>query len=116
MQQGYLLKLLTLKMPKPLPHTHCRWWVFEEWCGDGGTTPFQCSMVDVLLVLDKGRTFSTFTVYFATISACHVGFGDKSVGQYPLVCRFMKGASSVKATGASVGFVAGSGCPFIPPF
>lgn len=28
----------------------------------------------------------------AAISACHIGFGDKSVGQHPLICRFMKGA------------------------
>ncbi|XP_041852953.1 uncharacterized protein LOC121647506 [Melanotaenia boesemani] len=43
-------------------------------------------------LLDKGKAFSTIKVYLAAISACHVGFGDKSAGQHPLVCRFMKGA------------------------
>lgn len=43
-------------------------------------------------LVDKGKAFSTIRVYFAAISACHVGFGDKSAGQHPLVSRFMKGA------------------------
>ncbi|KAL7873605.1 hypothetical protein AOLI_G00126760 [Acnodon oligacanthus] len=43
-------------------------------------------------MLDKGKDFSTIKVYLAAISACHMGFGDKPVGQHPLVCHFMKGA------------------------
>nr|XP_043888269.1 uncharacterized protein LOC122773567 [Solea senegalensis] len=74
----------------------CKWRVFEEWCESRLTVPFQCSVVDLLCFLqelvDKGRAFSTVKVYLAAISACHVGFGDKPVGQHPLVCRFMKGA------------------------
>lgn len=35
--------------------------VFEEWCNDRGTMPFQCSVVEVLCflqkLLDKGRVF-----------------------------------------------------------
>ena len=53
-------------------------------------------MVDLLCFLqelvDKGKAFSTIKVYLAAISACHVGIGDKPVGQHPLVGRFMKGA------------------------
>lgn len=42
--------------------------------------PFQCSVPAILAflqsLLEKGKTFSTLKVYLATISACHVGFGD----------------------------------------
>ncbi|KAI2665734.1 Protein P [Labeo rohita] len=31
-------------------------------------------------------------VYLAAIAACHVGFDGTTVGQHPLICRFMKGA------------------------
>ena len=47
-------------------------------------------------LLDKGRAFSTVKVYLAAISACHIGFGDKSAGQHPIVCRFMKGARRLR--------------------
>lgn len=73
-----------------------KWRVFEEWCTARQTVPFQSSVVDILCFLqelvDKRKAFSTIKVYLAAISACHVGFADKSVGQHPLICRFMKGA------------------------
>ncbi|KAK0146249.1 hypothetical protein N1851_014446 [Merluccius polli] len=31
-------------------------------------------------------------VYLAAVAACHVGFGERTASQHPLVCRFMKGA------------------------
>lgn len=42
-------------------------------------------------MVDKGKAFSTIKVYLAAISACHIGFEGRAVGQHPLVCRFMKG-------------------------
>ncbi len=58
--------------------------------------PFQCSVAVVLSFLqdliDQGKAFSTIKVFLAAISACHIGFDNKTVGQHPLVCRFMKGA------------------------
>ncbi|KAK0146328.1 hypothetical protein N1851_014351 [Merluccius polli] len=42
-------------------------------------------------LLDGGKAFSTIKVYLAAISACHIGLGDKSPGQHPLVSSFMKG-------------------------
>jgi len=58
--------------------------------------PFQCSLGVILAFLqsliDKGKAFSTIKVYLAAISACHIGFEGKTVGQHPLVCRFMRGA------------------------
>lgn len=42
--------------------------------------------------MDKGRSFSTIKVHLAAISACHVGFEGSTVGQHPLIRRFMKGA------------------------
>ncbi|XP_052450263.1 uncharacterized protein LOC128011656 [Carassius gibelio] len=73
-----------------------KWRVFDEWCGRIHIVPFQCSVRDILCflqdLLDKGKAFSTIKVYLAAISACHVGFGDKTAGQHPLISRFMKGA------------------------
>lgn len=43
-------------------------------------------------LLDKGRAFSTVKVYLSAISACHVGINSGTIGQHPLVCRFMRGA------------------------
>lgn len=43
-------------------------------------------------LINRGKAFSTIKVYLAAISACHIGFEGKTVGQHPLICRFMKGA------------------------
>ena len=47
-------------------------------------------------LFDKGRAFSTLKVYLAAISACHVGINGKTVGQHPLVCRFLRGARRLR--------------------
>ncbi|XP_056093378.1 uncharacterized protein LOC130072339 [Rhinichthys klamathensis goyatoka] len=74
----------------------CKWHVFEGWCDGRGLTSYQCSVPDILCFLqdlmEKGRSFSTIKVYLAAISACHVGFEGSTVGQHPLIRRFMKGA------------------------
>ncbi|XP_026102951.1 uncharacterized protein LOC113074342 [Carassius auratus] len=74
----------------------CKWGVFERWCAARHVIPFQCSVAVILSFLqdmiDQGKAFSTVKVFLAAISACHVGFDNKTVGQHPLVCRFMKGA------------------------
>lgn len=69
---------------------------------NSGHVPFQ-SPVPVILtflqgLLDKGLAFSTIKVYLAAISASHVGFGDKTAGQHPLICQFMKGARRLRPT------------------
>lgn len=73
-----------------------KWRVFESWCSKYQAIPFQCSVAVILSFLqdliEKGKSFSTIKVYLAAISACHVGFDGKTVGQHPLVCQFMKGA------------------------
>lgn len=73
-----------------------KWRVFESWCLESQAIPFQCSVAVILSFLqdliEKGKAFSTVKVYLAAISACHVGLDGKTVGQHPLVCRFMKGA------------------------
>ncbi|KAK2823510.1 hypothetical protein Q7C36_020110 [Tachysurus vachellii] len=56
----------------------CKWRVFEEWCEEH-------QLVSYL-------TFLTIKVYLAAIAACHAGFGGTTVGQHPLIRRFMKGA------------------------
>ncbi|XP_059182347.1 uncharacterized protein LOC131961092 [Centropristis striata] len=74
----------------------CKWRVFEEWCHSNGHVPLQCPVGVILSFLqdliDNRKAFSTVKVYLAAIAACHVGFGRLTVGQHPLVCRFMKGA------------------------
>ena len=73
-----------------------KWRVFEEWCEKSHVVPFQAPVTNILSFLqdliDKGRAFSTVKVYLAAISACHIGFEGTSVGQHPIVARFMKGA------------------------
>ncbi|XP_038139793.1 uncharacterized protein LOC119782750, partial [Cyprinodon tularosa] len=73
-----------------------KWGLFERWCLERDYVPFQCSVPAILSFLqeliDKGKAFSTVKVYLAAIAACHIGFGDKTASQHPLVCRFMKGA------------------------
>ncbi|XP_067221487.1 uncharacterized protein [Chanodichthys erythropterus] len=77
----------------------CKWGVFERWCATKREIPFQCSVAVVLSFLqdliDQRKAFSTIKVFLAAISACHIGFDNKTVGQHPLVCRFMKGARRV---------------------
>ena len=73
-----------------------KWRVFESWCAESQAVPFQCSVAVVLSFLqnliEKGKAFSTIKVYLAAVSAYHVGFDGKTIGQHPLVCQFMKGA------------------------
>ncbi|XP_048059471.1 uncharacterized protein LOC125276089 [Megalobrama amblycephala] len=73
-----------------------KWRVFEQWCASRHIVPFLCSVADMLCflqeLLDKDRAFSTVKVYLAAISACHVGIDKNTIGQHPLVCRFMRGA------------------------
>ena len=58
--------------------------------------PFQANVPEVLEFLQSrlnlGQTFSTVKVCLAAISACHVGFEGETMGQQPLVWRFMKDA------------------------
>ena len=55
---------------------------FEKWWTDLLEIPFQCS-VDLL---ESGKACSTIKMYLA-ISAWHVGFEGKTVGQQPLDMR-----------------------------
>ncbi len=82
-----------------------KWNVFELWCAQRQIVPFQCSVAEVLC-LDKGRAFSTIKVYLAAISACHVGIDRNTIGQHPLVCRFMRGARRLNRVSK----------PLIPPW
>ncbi len=42
-------------------------------------------------LIDGEKYFSTVKVYVAAIVACHIRFDGPTVGQHPLVRRFMKG-------------------------
>ncbi|KAL0200730.1 hypothetical protein M9458_003917, partial [Cirrhinus mrigala] len=75
---------------------NCKWRVFEQWYDERLLISYQCSLTAILSFLqdliDGGRSFSTIKVYLAAIAACHVGFDGTTVGQHPLIRRFMKGA------------------------
>ena len=79
-----------------------KWRVFERWCQGrpDRIVPYQASLPTVLSFLqehlDNGQAFSTLRGYLAAISACHVGFGNDTVGAHPLVRRFMKGARRLR--------------------
>lgn len=83
-----------------------KWRAYEDWCVKTGVLAFQSPVPSVLTflqeLLDKGLAFSTVKVYLAAISACHIGFGDKTVGQHPLVCQFMKGARRLRPVSRSL--------------
>lgn len=83
-----------------------KWRAFEDWCAAAGVVAFQSPIPTVLTflqkLLDKGLAFSTVKVYLAAISACHIGFGDKTVGQHPLVCQFMRGARRLRPVSRSL--------------
>ena len=72
--------------------------MFEKWCLEQSTpvVSFQASVRDFLCFLQSriqlGLSFSTIKVYLAAISPCYEGFEGKTVGQHPLVCRFLKSA------------------------
>ena len=67
---------------------------------------FQAPVTDILSFLqeklDDGLAFSTVKVYLAAISACHVGFDDKTASKHPLVSRFMAGASNLRTVTRSL--------------
>lgn len=78
----------------------CKCRVFEEWCVKSHVVPFQCSVPVIWSflqeLLDNWKAVSTIKVYLAAISACHVGFGDVTVGQHPIIGCFMKGACRLR--------------------
>ena len=83
-----------------------KWCAFEDWCVKAGIVAFQSPIPAILTflqeLLDRGLAFSTVKVYLAAISACHIGFGDKTAGQHPLVCQFMKGARRLRPVSRSL--------------
>lgn len=74
-----------------------RW---REACSRSSGLPFQCSIVDVstflLELLDKNLSFSTFKVYLAGISACHVRLNRVTPGAHPLTVQFLKGVCRLR--------------------
>jgi len=42
--------------------------------------------------MDRGKAFATIKMYLTAISACHVGYEGKTVGQHLLMSQFMRGA------------------------
>ena len=84
------------------------WRVFERWCAErpGQVVPYLAPVSDVLTFLqgflDEGKSFSTVKVNLAAISACHIGIGGKTLGEFPLVRRFMRGANRARPVSRSL--------------
>ena len=101
MPQNVIMTIQSARAPSTRTVYEAKWRVFEDWCTSTDEVPFQCSVDTVLIflqsLLDKGRAFfSTLKVYLAAISACHMGINGKTVGQHPLVCRFVRGARRLR--------------------
>ena len=81
-----------------------KWKVFHKWCSvqSPSVVSTRAPIGEVLRflqgLLDKGLTYSTIKVYIAAISACHVGYDGKPVGEHPLVPPFRKGVKRATAT------------------
>ncbi|KAI2646337.1 hypothetical protein H4Q32_026326 [Labeo rohita] len=73
-----------------------KWKLFTSWCGDRQQDPVNCPVGTVLEFLQDrfstGLAHSTLKVYVAAIAAYHAPLGGTSVGKYPLVVRFLRGA------------------------
>ena len=106
--QGVIATIQSARAPSMREQYDGRWRLFEEWCQQEGSAvePFQASVKDILSFLqslyDKGRKHNTVKVYLAAISACHLGFGDMTVGEHRLVRRFMKGGQRLHPISKSV--------------
>ncbi|XP_028297024.1 extracellular matrix protein FRAS1-like, partial [Gouania willdenowi] len=72
---------------------HCGWWTFTAVCSSLAAPAAQGFCQSFLQdLIDKNKACDTVKVYLAAITICHVGFGDKSASQPPLICQFLKGA------------------------
>lgn len=71
------------------------WHILETWCEVRSVSLFQSSVANIMIFLqelvEKGLSFSTMKVYLSAVSACHVGFQEKTPGSHPLLVHFMKG-------------------------
>ncbi len=69
---------------------------WSAWCTTRGKDPFSCDISLILsflqVLLDKGRSPSTFKVYVAAIEASHAPIAAQSVGRNNLFVSFMKGS------------------------
>lgn len=77
------------------------WWrVFAGWCTKRDLDPYSCTIRSVLEflqdLLDKGRAASTLGVFAAAITTGHMGFGEFSAHNHPLVKRFLRGARRIR--------------------
>ncbi len=72
-----------------------KWKVFASWCSDHQLDPVNCPVGTVLEFLQDrftaGLAPSTLKVYVAAISAYHIPLGGMSIGNDPLVSRFLCG-------------------------
>ncbi|KAJ7986647.1 hypothetical protein DPEC_G00342060 [Dallia pectoralis] len=76
------------------------WSMFVRWCETNTMDPVCCPVEQILSFLqylfDKRRSASTIKGYAAAISACHEGFGNKTVFSHSLVKRFLTGTRRLR--------------------
>ncbi len=72
-----------------------KWKVFASWCSNHQLDPVNCPVGTVLEFLQDrftaGLAPSTLKVYVVAISAYHIPLGGMSMGNDPLVSRFLRG-------------------------
>ncbi len=77
-----------------------KWKIFASWCSDHQLDPVNCPVGTVLEFLQDrftaGLAPSTLKVYVAAISAYHIPLGGTSMGNEPLVSRFLHGTMRLR--------------------
>ncbi len=77
-----------------------KWKIFASWCSDHQLDPVNCPVGTVLEFLQDrftaGLAPSTLKVYVAAISAYHIPLGGTSMGNEPLVSRFLRGTMRLR--------------------
>ena len=80
------------KMNKSYDSLFTKWY---RWCSERGSDPFSGPIVQVANFLaylyKEGYQYSSVNAYRSTISSVHEKADNYTAGQYPLICRLIKG-------------------------
>ena len=76
------------------------WWQWDSWCFERNTDPLSSPITDILEFLrehfDSGKQYRIINTLRSAISMTHDDIDGVRVGQYPLICRFLKGVYNTR--------------------
>ncbi|XP_073780302.1 uncharacterized protein [Danio rerio] len=88
--------ILSSRAPSTWKLYSLKWALFSAWCREHQLNPVSCQVASVLEFLQDrlsaGLAASTLRVYVSAIAAYRSPLDDESLGQDPLICRFLRGA------------------------